>query len=165
MCSAGIGESCTGAGRRCTQLRGCPPMAAYGRLFLLYAAALSTPPTSSREVAGDPPMCRNQPSTQLWCLVCTAQRHKGGARRAGDSRGAVHTKCQSEHRTGTGDAPQLCTPSARASTELERGWDGRAAVHTKCQSEHRPVHHSLRHTAITNSPPIYTALRNVKSND
>jgi hypothetical protein len=32
--------------------------------------------------------------------VCTAQRHKGGARRAEDSREAVHTKCQGEHSTG-----------------------------------------------------------------
>jgi hypothetical protein len=40
----------------------------------------------------------NHPSTQPWHLVCTAQRHKGGGRRPGDSRGAVHTKCQGEHR-------------------------------------------------------------------
>jgi hypothetical protein len=40
----------------------------------------------------------NQLFTQPWRLVCTAQRHKGGARRAEDSRGAVHAKCQGVHR-------------------------------------------------------------------
>jgi hypothetical protein len=40
--------------------------------------------------------------TQLWRLVCTAQQHKGGGRRPGDSRGPVHAKRQSEHRTGVG---------------------------------------------------------------
>ena len=36
--------------------------------------------------------------SQPWHLACTAQRHKGGGRRPGDSRGAVHAKCQGEHR-------------------------------------------------------------------
>jgi hypothetical protein len=40
----------------------------------------------------------NHPYSQLWRLVWTAQRHKGGARRAEDSRGVVHAKRQSEHR-------------------------------------------------------------------
>jgi hypothetical protein len=44
----------------------------------------------------------NHSLTQLWHLVCTAQRHQGGGRRPGDSRGAVHAKRQSEHRTGVG---------------------------------------------------------------
>jgi hypothetical protein len=41
----------------------------------------------------------NHTRSQSWRLVCTAQRHKGGGRRPGDSRGAVHTKCQGVHRT------------------------------------------------------------------
>jgi hypothetical protein len=77
-------------------------VAAYGRLLPLDAAALSTPPTCSREAVGDPPPCPNSPCTQFWRLVWTAKRHKGGGRRPGDSRVAVHTKCQSEHRTGVG---------------------------------------------------------------
>ena len=51
------------------------------------------------EVVDDPPLRPNHTTTQLWRLVCTAQRHQGGARRAGDSREAVHTMCQSEHST------------------------------------------------------------------
>jgi hypothetical protein len=39
------------------------------------------------------------PCSQPWRLACTAQRHKGGARRAGDSCGAVHAKCQGVHST------------------------------------------------------------------
>jgi hypothetical protein len=82
-------------------------VSAWGRRLPLDAAALSTPPTSSREVVGDTPLRPDRPSTQLWRLVCTAQRHQGGGRRPGDSRGAVHTKCQSEHST---TAPQPSPP-------------------------------------------------------
>jgi hypothetical protein len=50
--------------------------------------------------------------TQPWHLVCTAQRHKGGGRRPGDSRGAVHTKCQGEHSQVHGrTTPQRQKPS------------------------------------------------------
>jgi hypothetical protein len=73
-------------------------VAAWGRLLPLDAAALSTPPTCSREVVGDQTLRPNHPTTQLWHLAWTAQRHQGGARRAEDSRGADHAKCQSEHR-------------------------------------------------------------------
>jgi hypothetical protein len=41
----------------------------------------------------------NHTLSQPWRLVCTAQRHKGGGRRPGDSRGAVHAKCQGVHST------------------------------------------------------------------
>jgi hypothetical protein len=37
--------------------------------------------------------------SQPWRLVWTAQRHKGGGHRPGDSRGAVHAKCHGEHST------------------------------------------------------------------
>jgi hypothetical protein len=59
-------------------------------------------------MVGEPPLCRNHSQTQLWRLVWTAQRHQGGARRAEDSRGAVHTKCQSEHRTRAQKAVAIC---------------------------------------------------------
>jgi hypothetical protein len=49
-----------------------------------------------------------QTCSQLWRLVWTAQRHQGGARRAGDSRGAVHTKCQSVHSTRAGSPVLDC---------------------------------------------------------
>jgi hypothetical protein len=42
-------------------------------------------------------MRRNPISPQPGCLGWVAQRHKGGARRAGDSRGANHPKCLGEH--------------------------------------------------------------------
>jgi hypothetical protein len=82
------------------------PVAASGRCLLLDAAALSTPPTCSREVVGAPPPRPNHSASQLWRLVCTAQRHQGGGHGPGDSRGAVHTKCQSEHR----DKSQAASP-------------------------------------------------------
>jgi hypothetical protein len=75
-----------GSGWWGTQLRGCPPACG----LRLYAAALSAPPARS--------------CVQCWYLKCSdyrrwlprvmrwvAQRHKGGAHRAGDSRGV--TQC------------------------------------------------------------------------
>ena len=52
-------------------------------------------------VVSDPPCRSNQTYTQLWRLLCTAQRHQGAGRWPGDSRTAVHTKCQSGHRYAT----------------------------------------------------------------
>jgi hypothetical protein len=53
--------------------------------------------------------------TQAWRLVCTAQRHKGGGRRPGDSRGAVHTKCQGEHSQAHGrTTPRAASPVFQA---------------------------------------------------
>jgi hypothetical protein len=91
-------------------------VAAYGRLLPLYAAALSTPSTSSRDHGGRSTACRpNYSHSQPWRLVCTAQRHKGGARRAGDSRGAVHTKCQGGHSTAQHSTAQHSTAQHRKS--------------------------------------------------
>jgi hypothetical protein len=74
-------------------------------------------------MVGETPLYPNQTSTQLWRLVCTAQRHKGGGRRPGDSRGAVHTKCQGEHRdTSEQQAPeraQKSVPSALQGTNSD----------------------------------------------
>ena len=60
-------------------------------------------------------LCRNHPTTQLWRLVCTAQRHKGGARRAGDSRAAMYTKLRERAQ----HMPSLTVPSDGACTELD----------------------------------------------
>jgi hypothetical protein len=47
----------------------------------------------------------NGTHSQPWRLVWTAQRHKGGGRRPGDSRGVVHTKCHGEHSTRASIVP------------------------------------------------------------
>ena len=90
-------------------LRGClgqptPPLcrcAEYTASPLLLAWPVFYSPLSSLILGCQPSQCycAAHPShSQPWRLACTAQRHKGGGRRPGDSRGAVHAKCQGEHR-------------------------------------------------------------------
>jgi hypothetical protein len=91
------------------------PVPAYGRRLLLYAAALSTPSTSSCECGGrSTAIAPTKPvrSSGAWCGRRSGIKEEPEGR--GGSRGAVHTKRQSEHRNWTGVKRQ---PTAFAPSE------------------------------------------------